>query len=65
MDSDIKDLFAVRAGFFRPSEAKEKGLRIRCQEPAAEHNHTDAGRREYQISGICEECFDMMFEQDE
>jgi hypothetical protein len=36
-----------------------------CKQPFSDKNvHTDAGRREIQISGICEDCFDRMFEEE-
>jgi hypothetical protein len=34
------------------------GLCVECHQPAAEHCYTDAGRREFRITGLCEECFD-------
>jgi hypothetical protein len=39
-------------------QAVADGLCVKCHQPAAEHCHTDAGRREFRISGLCEECFD-------
>lgn len=34
------------------------GLCINCKRPALDHCYSAAGRREFQISGYCEECFD-------
>lgn len=32
---------------------------VECEEPFSEENvHTEAGWRETQISGLCEDCFD-------
>ena len=44
-------------------EAKETGLCIDCKEPALEKCYSDAGRKEFGISGLCEVCFDKMFER--
>lgn len=41
-------------------EAVRTGLCVECQRPAADHCYSDAGRREFRISGMCEECFDKM-----
>lgn len=32
----------------------------KCGRPAYEHCHSEAGKREVEISGLCEECFDKM-----
>lgn len=41
------------------------GLCVECRRPALEHCSTDAGRKEYNISGLCEECFDAAFAERE
>jgi hypothetical protein len=41
------------------------GLCIACHEPALPKCYSEAGRREYAISGMCEKCFDGMFSEDE
>jgi len=46
-------------------EALEKGICISCGSLAAEKCHSEEGRREYLISGLCEECFDELFEEEE
>ena len=38
-----------------------EGLCISCDLPALPRCRTDAGRREYGISGLCEVCFDNLF----
>jgi len=38
---------------------------LNCGRPALEHCYSNAGRREVFISGICEECFDKMFKEEE
>jgi len=44
------------------SEAIEKSVCIQCQEEAIPKCYSDAGRKEFKISGLCEQCFDSMFE---
>ena len=35
---------------------------VECQKPVEKHIHTEAGWREYKISGLCEDCFYEIFE---
>ena len=63
---DFKDSLeqsAIGAGEMKMSrsEALNKGLCLICGEPALPKCYSDAGRREYAISGSCERCFDAMF----
>ncbi len=44
------------------AEAHEKGICIQCNEPALPNCYSEAGRKEYQISGLCEKCFDEIME---
>ena len=58
-------------------DAHSKGICIRCQEPAlvmaadgtSKHNpelfYSPAGKKEWQISAVCEKCFDNMFGEEE
>lgn len=46
-------------------EANDQGTCIQCKRFALPHCSTDAGRRKFYISRMCEECFDAMFEEDE
>jgi len=39
-------------------DARTQGLCVQCKEPAIPKCYSDAGRREYKISGLCEPCFD-------
>lgn len=39
-------------------EAHEQGICVNCKEPPT--FSTEAGRREYQLSGMCEPCFDKL-----
>ena len=44
---------------------REKGLCIDCGLSAIPRCYSDAGRNEFRISGLCELCFDKMFEKEE
>ena len=56
-DSLSKEIFGKTV-----SEANSEGLCIQCHEPALENCYSEAGRREFKISGLCEKCFDAIFE---
>ena len=43
-------------------EALAKGICIDCKESAIPKCYSEAGKREYRISGLCEKCFDKIFE---
>jgi len=47
----------------RVKVAQSKGLCVICEEPATWYS--EAGRREYWLSGTCEPCFDRMFAEPE
>jgi hypothetical protein len=55
---DFKDGLSRECYGETTAEAQEKGLCIQCKEPALSKCYSEAGRREYQISGLCEVCFD-------
>lgn len=44
-------------------EAHEKKICIYCGQPIEERIYSQAGEREYQISGMCEICFYEMFQE--
>lgn len=46
------------------AEAHEKDICLICKELAIPKCYSDAGLREYNISGVCEECLDRMMEED-
>jgi len=53
-----------KAGVFKMSsweEAVEKGLCIACGEQALPKCTTDAGRKDYYITSICEVCYDKLY----
>jgi len=52
-DNMSKDIFGITI-----VEAFDKGICINCLEKAIPKCYSDAGKREYNISGLCEECFD-------
>ncbi len=45
------------------AEAHAQRICISCKQPPT--FSTDAGRREYQITAVCEPCFDKMFPPEE
>ena len=60
-ESDLKefqDSLSRRCFGMTISEANERGICIACKQPAIPKCYSDAGRAEYRISGLCEECFD-------
>lgn len=59
---DFKDAVARAATGMTKSEAHEKGICIKCKENWEPKTHTELGRREYRISGYCEDCWDAMFD---
>ena len=62
----LKDLLEETNGI-RPLSRNENGdiICYQCGRVAKEHCHSEAGLREVEISGLCEECFDKLFEEDE
>ena len=56
----LKDDIANSLYGMTKAEAHAKGICIQCQEPAIPKCYSDAGREEYKISGLCEECFDQI-----
>lgn len=61
----FKDALSVAATGQTAAQAQEKGLCIQCKEPALPKCYSDAGIREYHISGMCEKCFDNMFAEED
>jgi hypothetical protein len=57
---ELKDMMARENFGISISMAQEKGICIECKEPALEKCYSEAGRKEYSISGLCEQCFDII-----
>lgn len=55
----LKDTLARSAHGMTLAEALTQGICIACHRPEPlSRCYSPAGRREYYISGLCEECFD-------
>lgn len=58
----FKDSLSARVfGGLTLVDAHSQGICINCRKPAANRCYSPAGMREYQISGMCECCFDALF----
>jgi hypothetical protein len=57
-DKLAKELFGQTV-----NESQSTGLCIQCKEPAIPKCYSEAGKREYYISGLCEKCYDEMWEE--
>lgn len=63
---DFKDSLSKSAFGITKQQAIRQGICISCRrKDPLSHCKTDAGQKEYYISGMCEECFDSMFSKDE
>ena len=58
IDKISKEIFGISN-----TETVNTGLCIQCKEPALPKCYSEAGRKEFTISGMCEECFDNMFKE--
>lgn len=59
---DFQDNLSKMVTGMTKSEALEKKICIECKRPdPLARCKTELGRREYFISGMCEECFDKLF----
>lgn len=56
--SEVKDMTAQAAFGMTHDGAIHVGICIRCKQPP--RFYSEAGRREYSISGLCEYCFDVI-----
>lgn len=57
-DSISKDIHGMTR-----AEAHEKGICVDCKKNVEGRVYSEAGRREYQISGMCELCFDELMKE--
>lgn len=62
---DLKDYMSKNLYGMTVSEARSKGICIECKKPALERCYSDAGRSLYNMSGLCEVCFDEMFKEED
>ena len=54
---------AKEAGFNLDNQ--KEGRCVQCGLDGLNNCYSDAGRREFKISGLCEKCFDEIFDEDE
>jgi hypothetical protein len=54
----FKDKLATDLYGQTANQSQSTGLCIQCKEPALPKCYSEAGKREYRISGLCEACFD-------
>lgn len=55
----VKAALEAECDFVVPSKtAIDQGVCAACGKPALERCYSEAGRREFHISGLCEPCFD-------
>jgi hypothetical protein len=62
---DLKDHMSICLYGMTTREAIDKGICLECKEPAIPKCYSDAGRREYHISGLCEPCFDKITREED
>ncbi len=58
MLQDFKDIMSKELYGETTGEVQDRGICIQCKEEALPKCYSEAGRREYGISGLCERCFD-------
>jgi len=59
---EFKDKLAKETFGMIVKDALEQGICISCREEALPKCYSEAGKREYRISGLCEQCFDKITE---
>jgi hypothetical protein len=62
--NDFKEGLAQRSYGMSVQDARKNGICIHCRRLAAANCKTLAGIQEFQISGLCEFCFDELFKED-
>lgn len=50
--------------FRERNAAVQSGTCLICKKPARERCYSEAGLREFELSGMCEPCFDRTFEDE-
>ena len=61
----LKEFAAKNLYGMSMQEAIRQGICLQCKQEALPRCYSNAGRREYLISGLCEVCFDAVFEGEE
>lgn len=62
---DFKNELAKELYGQTAAEAQAVGLCIQCKLPAIPRCYSPAGRKEFQISGLCETCFDEICKEED
>jgi hypothetical protein len=60
MPNNILDKFSLKLHGITLTRALQEGICVRCKKPVLERCYSEAGRKEFQISGLCELCFDKL-----
>ena len=61
--NEFKEQVAKSTFGMTVKEAREKGICINCKKPALVRCYSEAGAKEYKISGMCEMCFDEIMKE--
>lgn len=61
---EFKDMMAKNVFGITKTDAIEKNICVNCKQDWEPKTHTELGRREYRISGLCEECWDSITKAD-
>jgi hypothetical protein len=57
-NNNIIDKFSFELFGITRTQALQEGICVRCKKPALKNCQTEAGKKEFKISGLCELCFD-------
>ena len=63
--NDLKNQLSEQAFGMSLEDSKALNVCVSCKQPPQEKIYTVAGWKEYHISGLCEECFDAIFNEEE
>lgn len=61
--NELKNTLAKELYGISREDALERRICIDCKQPALSRCTSTLGRKEYRISGLCEVCYDKMFER--
>ena len=59
---EMKDAMSMDLFGMTKDEAVSMGICVNCKEEALPKCYSEAGRKEFRISGMCERCFDEISE---